>query len=673
MYRLPYRQVHLDFHTPQLPYRLGQNFDKNVFQERLRQGHVNSITLTARCHHGHIYYDTRFSAKHPQMQGDFLMELVDACHEIGVKCPLYITAGWDAYMADRHPEWLERNPDGSLFGFENFGQLEPGWKTLCFNTDYLDYLFAQTKETMEHFAGKLDGLFFDIIRQDPCCCNRCMEKMLEAGFDPEIYEDRVAFGLETKSRFKKELSAFIHKIDPDCSIFYNEGNITPAIRPNLADYSHFEIESLASGDWGYQHFPVAVRYAKNLGKEYLGMTGKFFRNWADFGSYKNQAGLEYECFLAAAHGAKCSIGDQMYGDGILQEATYKLIGAVYQQIERLQPWLEEAKAVPEVAVMHTNLYTAAKIKVDVSLAGAVNMLNEAHIQFDIIDDHMDFDRYKVIVLPDKVEAGPDLAEKLECFVKGGGKILASYHGGRVMGSDQSIPALGIGYVSEAEYEPMYAVYSQQYDEYLGKGEQVLHGKGMYVTHRGTELGELWEPIYNRTYQHYYSHYQAPIHKKSNYPLAVQTEAGIYFAHELFSMYKNYGIREYKWMILKALGALLKRPFVETNAPSTADVVLNHQREEQRLVLNYLNYVPERRAIRVETIEQAAPVYNTVFTLQMADIFDSLGLKEVCIGKVKAIVAGQELEFGEADGAITFVLPELKGYEVIELSYGAGTR
>jgi len=680
MNKLPYRQVHLDFHTPELPFRLGKDFNKGIFQERLMRGHINSITLTARCHHGHIYYDSRLPARHPQMEGDFLMELVDACHEIGVRCPIYITAGWDSYSADRHPEWLERQADGSIYGFENFGQLEPGWKTLCFNTGYMDYLLEQTAETIEHFIGKLDGLFFDIIRQDPCCCNCCMEKMEKEGYDPRSLEDRKNFGLQTKIRFKETMTRFISEKAPDCPVFYNEGNITPAIRPNLGDYSHLEIESLASGDWGYQHFPVVVRYGKNLGKEYLGMTGKFQRNWADFGSYKNQAALEYECFLALAHGAKCSIGDQMYGDGALQEATYNLIGAVYGEVEKLEPWVRDCKAVTEIAVLHPNLYEPSKEKVDLSLAGAVNMFNEAHIQFDIIDDTMDFTPYKVIVLPDKLELKEELADKLDAYGNMGGKILATYQSGKVSGSVKSLKALNLEYAGEAGFEPMYAVFTKDYGPALSKGELVLHGKGMYVKSLGGSgeegqsedvrmFGRLWEPMYNRTYQHYYSHYQAPISKPSPYPLGLETKSGIYLAHEYFSMYKTFGAREYKEIILKALEHLMgERHMICSNAPVSSDVLLNYQPEEKRLVLHYLHYIPRKKAIWVETIEEATPVWNTGFELDMAMIADRLNIELPPVIHVGAVRHGAGLPYTEVGGKLTFTLPELDGYELVEIKF-----
>ena len=105
MRKLPARQVHLDFHTsPHIP-GVGSRFDKAQFQAALKEGNVNSITVFAKCHHGYCYYPTRVGTQHPTMQPGFDLTgaMIEAAHEIGVAAPVYITAGWSALDAQRHP------------------------------------------------------------------------------------------------------------------------------------------------------------------------------------------------------------------------------------------------------------------------------------------------------------------------------------------------------------------------------------------------------------------------------------------------------------------------------------------------------------------------------------------------------------------------------------------
>ena len=95
-YELPARQVHLDFHTSGLIKGVGAQFSKEDFQQALREGNVSSITVFAKCHHGYCYYPTKTGTMHPQLDFDLLGAMLDAAHEVGVKAPIYITAGCSA-------------------------------------------------------------------------------------------------------------------------------------------------------------------------------------------------------------------------------------------------------------------------------------------------------------------------------------------------------------------------------------------------------------------------------------------------------------------------------------------------------------------------------------------------------------------------------------------------
>src|SRR5436309_16031477 len=105
------RQVHLDFHTSELIPGVAANFHKKRFQNALKLGNVNSITLFAKCHHSWSYYSTRVGRRHPNLKGDLLARQIDACHEIGVRAPIYYTVGWSANDAEDHPDWTVKTKD----------------------------------------------------------------------------------------------------------------------------------------------------------------------------------------------------------------------------------------------------------------------------------------------------------------------------------------------------------------------------------------------------------------------------------------------------------------------------------------------------------------------------------------------------------------------------------
>ena len=193
MPEIPFRQVHLDFHTSEQIPGVGSEFDPARFVETLRRAAVNSITLFSRCHHGMIYHDTKFAdLRHPGLTGNLLAQQIEACHAAGIRAPIYITVGWDEAQSRRHPEWLQRNSEGRPSGA---APLEAGWHRLCFNSPYIDFVWEQTAEVLQNFP--VDGLFFDIITQEACLCENCLAKMAADGIDAGDGMARARFARRT--------------------------------------------------------------------------------------------------------------------------------------------------------------------------------------------------------------------------------------------------------------------------------------------------------------------------------------------------------------------------------------------------------------------------------------------------------------------------------------------
>ena len=80
-----FRQVHLDFHTSEKIPGIGSNFSKEQFQSALKLGHVNSITVFSKCHHGWAYHPSEANEMHPGLDFDLLGAQIEAAHEIGVQ------------------------------------------------------------------------------------------------------------------------------------------------------------------------------------------------------------------------------------------------------------------------------------------------------------------------------------------------------------------------------------------------------------------------------------------------------------------------------------------------------------------------------------------------------------------------------------------------------------
>jgi len=658
---LRFRQIHLDFHTSQMIGGIGAKFNPDEYASVLQKAHVDSVTTFARGHHGYIYFNTRRfpERRHPNLQLNLLKEQIKACHARNIRVPIYVTVQWDHYTADRHPDWLVVTEQGAIAGTPPY---QPGfYRTMCVNSPYVDELLKpHVQEILETLPT--DGFFFDIVSPQSCSCWHCRQGMLAEGLDPSDAETRVQYGVRVLNDFKRDMTKFVRKFNKDCTIFYNSGHVGPRHKAVADTYTHFELESLPSGGWGYIHFPATIRYARTLGLDCMGMTGKFHTAWGDFSSFKNEAALQFECFQMLALNAKCSIGDQLHPTGKICKATYNLIGSVYGEVEKKEPWCTGARAVVDIGVMSPEEFAgAAPWGIPEATIGVTRMLQEGAQQFDFIDTTSDFSKYKVLVLPDVIPVSEALNAKLEKYLAGGGSVIATHCSGLTAAKDAvGLKALGIKLKGEAPFSPDFITPGKKINAGLPAAEHVMYLKGMEVEARpGTVvLAEVTVPYFNRTWEHFCSHAHTPSSGKPGYPGIVKKGNAIYFAHPIFAQYGKNAPLWVKKLFLNALALLLPEPLVRLDAPSSALATLNEQPAEKRQVLHLLHYVPERRGKDFDVIEDVIPIFNVKASVRVPR-------------KVKSVVCVPQqvpLPFEQAGGRVEFTLPKLDGHQMIALNF-----
>jgi hypothetical protein len=671
---LRFRQIHLDFHTSEQIAGIGAAFDPEEFADVLVRAKVDSITCFARCHHGWLYYDSKLNPerRHPHLATDLLRRQIEVCHAHDIRVPIYITVQWDHYSAENHPEWLAVDDEGKPFGNTTF---EAGfYRRLCVGSPYRDFLKAHTKEVLETLPT--DGLFFDIVHPLPCACRHCRAAMVSRGMDPASLADRRAYGQEMIDEFKRDMTAFVRQYNQDCTIFYNAGHVGTRDRPVADAYTHWELESLPSGGWGYLHFPIAQRYARTLGLDCMGMTGKFHTSWGDFHSFKNQAALEYECFRMIALGAKCSIGDQLPPSGAIEPHVYDLVGAVYNSVAEKEPWCRGVRPLSDIAVLTPEEFAGPDAgRLLQAMMGAERMLDEGAHQFDIVDSHADFSAYKLLVLPDSIPVDEALASKLESYLANGGALIASFEAGLAPDKGRfALASLGVELAGEGPRDAQGELVRGRnfargdYTEYLRPGADIGAGlppteHAMYM--RGLEvraadgaevLAETVPALFDRTYQHFCSHRQTPASGKAEGPAIVRNGRAIYFAQPVFSQYAQNAPRWCKQLLLNAVALLLPEPLLRHGGPSSVFATLLEQPEERRTVAHLLHYIPERRGADFDVIEEAIPLHDLEVSVRAPE-----GVRRVVTAP-----EGAELPFRSAGGRVTFTLPRLHGHQIVAL-------
>ena len=668
MFHLPFRQVHLDFHTsPHIP-DVGADLNADEFVRTLQAAHVNSVTVFAKCHHGYSYYPTKVGTPHPHLRRDLLGEMIAACHGAGIRVPVYTTVVWDELAWATHPEWRQLSPDGHIVG-PSASPLEPGWKNLCLNTGYADYVVAQIQEILDLYDG--DGLFVDIVRYapTPCVCATCLGQMMAQGVDPEDAGQLRRFALRAERRFMARTSQAIRAKKPGQSIFYNSrlrvawdpewGN-----RPEMDAFTHLEIESLPGGLWGYDHFPLYARYYQTFDRPLLAMTGRFHTAWGDFGGLRNREALAFECFQALAHGAACSIGDQLHPRGRLDAAVYERIGQVYPEVERREPWCAGTQPLPEIGVLTANAERRlGSGGIHESDRGTLHVLEQLKHQFQFVDAGSALSPYAVVILPDEVPVDEALAARVRDYLAGGGRLLVTGRSGldEARGDFVLAEEMGVHYAGPAEFAPDYLVLAPE----LARGIEPMHHvcqlQGTRVTvEPGVQvLARSGAPYFNRTWRHFCSHRYTPMDRPTGEPVVVQNGDVIYLARPLFREYAESSRRAHRQVLANCLKRLLPWPRVGThNLPSTAIVTVRQGGDD--LLVHLLHYVHQRRGRDLDVIEDLLPLHDVTVSVRATQRPST----------VRLVPEEQAVDWAWEDGYVRFTIPRLNGYQIVQLA-GAG--
>lgn len=658
---LRYRQIHLDFHTSEHIPGVGAAFDPDDFVATFKAASVDSVTVFAKCHHGWSYYPTEVGAPHPHLaRPDLLGDMVRALSAADIECPIYISVQWDERNARLHPEWRVRSATFNRF---DPAQLQAGWHTLCLNHEaYRQQLLEQAREVSRRYPTQ--GLFFDIILATDCVCAACLATMEAHALDPENPEHRSQNDEWVNERFRSETSAALRAEFPDLRIFYNCGHIHKQGPKRFASYSHLELESLPTGGWGYDHFPSSARYAATLGMDFVAHTGKFHTTWGEFGGFKHPDALEYECAQMVALGSKCLVGDQLHPSGSINRDTYASIAPAYARIAHLEPYLDGARQVSEIAILSAEHFHPSGDHNHASDDGAAQMLQELKLPFDVIDRSADFSAYRLLILPDTIDLDEESAGRLARYLAGGGRAILSDRSG-LDAAGRPLAALGLGIEANGNqhgFEPTYILADPAGLPGLTASPFVMYGKARNITAAGaTVLGEIVPPYFNRTYRHFSSHQHAPDNPDAAPlgPAATEHNGVAYIAYPIFEMYHAIGQPLYKYLVHGLIERLMPDPVIRTDLSSSGRASLTRQARQKRHILHLLFGAPTVRGKEVPTFDGRKRFMEMIEDIQsIGPVRSSVRLPQPPSRAYEALTGAELAVKDEGDGYYAVTLQHL---------------
>ncbi len=655
------RQIHLDFHTSPLIDDVAMDFDPLEFAKILKRAFVNSVTVFAKCHHGMSYYPTVIGTQHPALKGrDLLGEMLESLRNEDIRCPVYTTIAWEENIAHLYPQWRQMKRDGTYAIVETSADgktVQPGgWKfNNWLHPEYQEYILHHLDEIVDAFAP--DGIFLDIVFFHPRggWSEESLKFRQQHNLLKEDAETQIKFESLALRQFTEKITKHLRKKQKEISIFYNSPNnfyISPEYGANVKTpyQTHFEIESLPSGFWGYHHFPRLARRLAFEGKSWLGMTGKFQKMWGDFGGLKSQYAIEYECFRSQCLGGGNSIGDQLHPRGVPDEETYQRIGKVYHQIRIAEDFFAGSEAIPEIGILSPNHISKDEATTKLSEEGAVMLMEELHYDCRVINDQADLNQFSLIILPDSVAISDALQEKLNDYYQGEGKLVISGD----TGFNRLFWTLG-----KSRFESLGS--TELYPTFWHTGNRntipvfqnrVIYTPGNNVAppKKAEVLVDRILPYFNRTDGRFCSHFHSPHNKKDDaFPAVFRERSYIYFSDRIFFEYRKSGSGFIRDMLKWSIEELIGKPICADGLPPSIQVY--PRRRNNDLILAMLRYLPVRKSIDIDIIDESLSFFGEVLRFTRA------------IDTISIFPSGKELDRNHDN---EFILPDIKGRLLLEI-------
>jgi hypothetical protein len=126
----------------------------------------------------------------------------------------------------------------------------------------------------------------------------------------------------------------------------------------------------------------------------------------------------------------------------------------------------------------------------------------------------------------------------------------------------------------------------------------------------------------------------------------------YLAHPVFTTYAKHSMPFHRDLVLACLERILPTPLLEAEGPTSLQATLT--RQDDRHVVHLLHYIPERRGLTFDVVEDRLPVHGVRVRAR------------VPAAKATLVPQGEPLPLQQEDGTVSFVVPQVDGHQMVLL-------
>ena len=643
---------------------------------------------------------TSFLSNHHLFTGkkvdlDSLKDYLVEAHKKDIKVVIYynVHAIASSY-AHQHPDWQQIQDDGNpiehVYGIDS---------SFCINSPWREEVF----ETLRKLASyNIDGVFYDgpIFFSNTCHCDSC-KKLFREKYKREIpsktkvssmrtgaeWKDLLEFQSNSIVRFLKDSNKILKDINPQFLLYMN-GSTLGATWPTGRDNRKIIKETdILGAEGGFLYGALAEpiykpgAVAKLLETQADGKPTVIFNAakqgpWARSTLAPGEISILYSQTISHQANVWLAVSDEP----LFHKKEMEVIKKYNRFIKENPEPFFKTKSIARIGLLWTqeasNYYTGSSVPLtdftkEMSASKGGNLseefygfydgLSRQYFPFDVIDEASlgsDLTKYDLIIFPNASCFKKEDAGKIRAFVREGGNIIATFEtslyneDGEKLDEFQLKDVFGIEHTGDV-FGPLNYDYVSLKDETDFSFKEIKE-KFTYAPTYGLKLKARAAAKVPAFFCKPLAGSYAGRPEVTDVPFIIENKYGkgrsIYVAGTFGGSLDKFHFPEYYQIVYNLVSELSKTVVQLENAPSSVEV--NLRRKGNTIFLYLINFTSDMR----RPIQEIIPCRNVKVHLLMNEKVKS----------VKALWHKKNVEFTRKTNAISFVLPVIGDYEVLEI-------
>lgn len=423
--------LHYDLHPNANDTELGRETTYEHIREMLEKVKPDFVQYDCKGHAGYTGYPTKVGSPSPGIVNDALKIWRQVTRDMGVPLSIHYSGVWDTRAVELHPEWARLNRRG-----------KPSKDHTCPLSAYMDeLLIPQLLEVVREY--QIDGMWIDGENwaSHPCYCERCKAEFTKRTGISDIPKEEgeenwaewAAFHRDLFTEHVTRYADAVHAENPEvmvCSNWMYSVRMPESVRAPV-DYLSGDFDP----SFGAKRASAEARFLASRGMPWDLMAWSFLRTGGQGWTMKTATHLSQEVSEVLAQGGAVFIYNQPQRSGRLTAWHQDMFAEVAEFCRARKPYCFKTETVPQVAILHSEtvyyrhndpLFNFRQA--NHPMEGALHAFLENGYSVDLLNEEALLERmgqYPLVVVPEQEALPKKVADGLEAYVRGGGRLLVS--------------------------------------------------------------------------------------------------------------------------------------------------------------------------------------------------------------------------------------------------------